>query len=150
MRQKEGRHIEPLKGKLITISTQLGELERKAKYGDDPIARRKAAERIIQRRDGFKRTLEGSKARSETREAFDMFKFAVERLASADDRDIRAMAMAATGRDVIALKMISRANPYSEVGRQAREELRAMERPDTHDENGLGGPPTRGNRKRSV
>ncbi len=139
MRRGENRRLTQLTGASITVSLRLAELEKTAKYGSDPAKRKRAADAIIRQRNAYKRTLEGcgSKPTPTTNDEFDRFKFAVERLASSKDPDIRAMALAATGHNVLSLKMISRTHPFSDVGKKAREELKAMDRPDTHDENGL-------------
>jgi hypothetical protein len=139
MRKLEGRRIEPVTGSLITISMELGDLEKKAKYGSNPAARMRAARTIINRRNAYKRTLEGcgSIPTPQTREAFDMFKFAVERFACSQDAQIRGLAFTASGRNVISMKMISRAHPLSDVGKLAKSALRSMERPHENDVDGL-------------
>jgi|SRR5208283_3076181 len=139
MKTWKGRRLTRLTSQTIAVSIELSELERTAKYGSDPAARRKAAVAIIKQRDALKRSLEGCgpKPTPTTNDEFDMFKYAVERLALSEDKGVRGMAFEATDRNVLSMRMISRTNPHSDVGKMAKRKLHDIERPNTHDENGL-------------
>jgi hypothetical protein len=122
IRKENGNSIENLPFRRFEV--EISRLESAAKNGNDPEARRKAADTLIRDTQTLGTKVGGALAVTDIQDKYNTARFALGRVVSARDPAIRKLAFEAIDWDAIALKLFCKC-PYPEIRRMAGEMLRS-------------------------